>query len=31
MYALQDNSIQIKALSSGTAFVYSQKIDFERE
>ncbi|MCY7823374.1 YolA family protein [Bacillus inaquosorum] len=31
MDALQDNSIQIKALSSGTTFVYSQKIDFERE
>ncbi|MEC2307587.1 DUF4879 domain-containing protein [Bacillus atrophaeus] len=31
MDALQDNSIQIKALSSGTTFLYSQKIDFERE
>ncbi|MCY8532546.1 DUF4879 domain-containing protein [Bacillus vallismortis] len=31
MDALQDNSIQIKALSSGTTFVYSRKIDFERE
>ncbi|MCY8202667.1 YolA family protein [Bacillus sp. N12A5] len=31
MDALQDNSIQIKALSSGTTFVYTQKIDFERE
>lgn len=31
MDALQINSIQIKALSSGTIFVYSRKIDFERE
>ncbi|ARW06865.1 SPBc2 prophage-derived uncharacterized protein YolA [Bacillus atrophaeus] len=31
MDALQDNSIQIKALSSGTTFLYSHKIDFERE
>ncbi|MGF7532996.1 DUF4879 domain-containing protein [Bacillus mexicanus] len=31
MDALQDNSIQIKALSSGVTFIYSQKIDFERE
>ncbi|MBJ7895349.1 DUF4879 domain-containing protein [Bacillus atrophaeus] len=31
MDALQDNSIQMKALSSGTIFLYSRKIDFERE
>ncbi|MCY8310899.1 DUF4879 domain-containing protein [Bacillus vallismortis] len=31
MDALEDNSIQIKALSSGTTFIYSKKIEFERE